>query len=104
MKTMADLTTWTAETSVVEEHVWFGLSTLCHASGADLEQMRALVAEGLLQPTGASPGHGQFPGDDLPQTHKALRLARDRKVDLAAVALVTDQLAETDRLGSRPPS
>ncbi len=34
----------------------------------------------------------------------ALRLARDLELDLAAVALVMDLLAEIDRLRSRPPS
>lgn len=101
---MADLPPWTAETLVVEEHVSFGLSALCHASGADLEQVRALVAEGMLQPTGASPEHWQFSGHALPQTRMALRLARDLELDLAAVALVMDLLAEIDRLRSRLPS
>jgi chaperone modulatory protein CbpM len=101
---MVDLTTWTAETLVVEEHVSFGLSALCHASGADHEQVRALVAEGLLQPTGASPEHWQFSGGALAQARKALRLARDLELDLAAVALVMDLLAEIDRLRSRPAS
>jgi chaperone modulatory protein CbpM len=101
---MADLTTWTATTLVVEEHVSFGLAALCHASGADLEQVRALVAEGLLQPIGSSAADWQFPGDALPQTRRALRLARDLQLDLAAVALVMDLLAEIERLRLRLPS
>ena len=95
---MADLTTWTAETLVVEEHVWFSVTTLCHATGADLELVQALVAEGLLQPTGVSPADWRFLGDALPLTRRALRLARDLGLDLAAVALVMDLLAEIDRL------
>lgn len=98
---MADPTTLTAETLVVEAHVSFGLSAPCHASGADLEQVRALVAEGLLQPTGARPSDWRFPGDALPQTRRALRPARDLETDLAAEALVMDSLPEIDRLRSR---
>jgi chaperone modulatory protein CbpM len=98
---MADPYTLTAETLVVEESVSFGLSALCHATGADLEQVRALVAEGLLQPTGAIPSDWRFSGDALPQTRRALRLVRDLELDLAAVALVMDLLAEIDRLRSR---
>lgn len=101
---MADLTPWTAAALVVEEHVSFGLSALCHASGADPEQVRALVAEGLLQPVGDTPVDWLFPGEALPQTRRALRLARDLELDLAAVALVMDLLAEIDRLRSRLPS
>ena len=95
---MAALTTWTAETLVVEEHVSFSVTTLCHATGADTEQVQALVAEGLLRPTGVSPVDWQFLGDALPLTRRALRLARDLGLDLAAVALVMDLLDEIDRL------
>jgi chaperone modulatory protein CbpM len=99
---MAGLTPWTAASLVVEEHVSFGLQALCHATGADLEEVRALVAEGLLQPKGSSPADWQFPGEALPQTRRALRLARDLELDPAAVALVMDLLAEIDRLRQRP--
>jgi chaperone modulatory protein CbpM len=99
---MAGLTPWTAASLVVEEHVSFGVLALCHASGADLEQVRALVAEGVLRPAGGSPADWQFPGEALPQTRRALRLARDLELDPAAVALVMDLLAEIDRLRQRP--
>jgi chaperone modulatory protein CbpM len=101
---MADLSTPTAATRVIEEHVSFSVSALCHASGADLEQLQALVAEGLLQPTGDSPLDWRFLGHALPQTRKALRLARDLQLDVAAVVLVMDLLAEIDRLRSRLPA
>ena len=74
------------------------LSALCQASGADLEQIQALVGEGLLQPAGPGPQDWQFNGDALPQTRMALRLAHDFELDMAAVALVMDLLAEIDRL------
>jgi chaperone modulatory protein CbpM len=99
---MADPSTWTAASQVLEEQVSFDLLALCHASGADLKQVRALVAEGLLQPTGGSPADWQFPGGALPQTRRALRLARDLELDLAAVSLVMELLAEIDRLRQRP--
>ncbi len=98
---MADPYVLIAETVVVEEHVSFSLSALCQASGADLAQVQALVGEGLLQPTGASPSDWRFSGDALPQTRRALRLARDLELDLAAMTLVMDLLAEIDRLRSR---
>jgi chaperone modulatory protein CbpM len=101
---MAEMEIWTAQTLVVEEHLSFDLSALSRASGARLEQIQALVAEGLLQPTGASPAEWRFPGEALPQARRALRLARDLELDLAAVALVMELLAEIDRLRSRRPS
>ena len=42
-----------------------------------------------------------FSGDALPQTRKAVRLARDFELDLAAIGLVMSLLAEIDRLRSR---
>ena len=61
--------------------------------------------EGLLQPQGHDPQHWLFAGDALPRTRRALRLARDFGLDLAAVALVMELLAEIARLRSRqrPP-
>jgi chaperone modulatory protein CbpM len=90
-----------AEAVVVEEHLSFTLSALCRASGADLVQVQALVGEGLLRPTGQGPADWQFSGQALSQTRRALRLARDFELDLAAIGLVMDLLAEIDHLRSR---
>ena len=56
------------------------------ASGAAQEQVHALVNEGLLQPQGHGPQDWLFAGDALPRTRRALRLARDFGLDLAAEA------------------
>jgi chaperone modulatory protein CbpM len=98
---MADIVVLTTATVVVEEQVSFTLSGLCQASGAEQELVHGLVGEGLLQPTGQSTEDWRFSGDALPQTRKALRLARDFELDLAAVSLVMELLAEIDRLRSR---
>jgi len=90
-----------AESVVVEEYVSFNVSALCRASGANLEQVQALVGEGLLVPTGPGPADWQFSGDALPQTRRALRLAHDFELDMAAVTLVMGLLGEIDRLRSR---
>jgi chaperone modulatory protein CbpM len=93
------------EAVVVEEQVLFTLPALCQASGAAQEQVHALVDEGLLQPQGQGPQDWHFAGDALPRTRRALRLARDFGLDLAAVALVMELLAEIALLRSRqrPP-
>jgi chaperone modulatory protein CbpM len=98
---MADTVARSTDTVIVEEHVSFTLSALCQASGARPELVHGLVSEGLLRPTGRGPEDWQFSGDALPQTRRALRLARDFELDLAAVGLVMELLAEIDRLRSK---
>jgi chaperone modulatory protein CbpM len=88
-------------TVVVEQQVSFTLAALCHASGAQREQIQALVAEGLLKPTGQGQEMWRFSGEALPRTRKALRLSRDLELDLSAVVLVVDLLAEIEYLRSR---
>ena len=98
---MAEILVLTTDTVDVEDHLSFTLSALCQASGARQDWVHGLVGEGLLQPTGQGPADWQFGGDALAQTRRALRLARDFELDLAAVGLVMDLLAEIDRLRSR---
>ncbi len=98
---MADIVVLTTATVIVEEQVSYTLSALCHASGAEQALVHGLVGEGLLQPAGRGPDDWRFSGDALPQTRKALRLARDFELDLAAVSLVMELLGEIDRLRSR---
>jgi len=86
---------------IAEQHVSFTLVALCRASGADPEQVQDLVGEGVLQPAGQGTDGWQFGGDALPQTRRALRLARDLELSLSGVALVLDLLAEIERLQSR---
>jgi hypothetical protein len=86
---------------IVEEHVVFTFTTLCRASGADEAQLHALVAEGLLHPTGIGPKDWQFGGPSLPQTRSALRLARELDLSLHATAIVMNLLAELAALKAR---
>lgn len=86
---------------VLEEQVSFTLASLCWASGAESAQVHELVSEGVLQPSGHAAATWQFSGDALPQTRRALRLARDLELTLSGAALVLDLLAEIERLQSR---
>lgn len=54
-----------------------------------------------LRLSGQGPADGQFGGKALSRTRRALRLAPDVELDLAAIGLVLDRLAENDRLRSR---
>lgn len=76
----------------------FTLVALCQASGALPLHVLALVDEGLLQPSGQGPADWRFNAAALAQTRRALRLAHDFSLDLAALALVLDLLDEIDRL------
>jgi chaperone modulatory protein CbpM len=98
---MADTYVRTTESVVVEEHLEFTLTQLCQASGAEHEQVHALVGEGLLQPTGQRPEDWRFGGDALPKTRRAMRLARDLELSLPGVVIVMDLLAEIERLRSQ---
>jgi chaperone modulatory protein CbpM len=78
----------------------FTVTALCRATGADADQLRALVGEGVLQPIDGAVGAWQFNGHALARTRTALRLARDFELDIAGVALVMDLLAEIEQLRS----
>jgi chaperone modulatory protein CbpM len=97
---MAEILVLTTETVVVEDHLSFTLSALCRASGAQQEWVQGLVREGLLRPAGEGPPDWHFDGNALSQTRRALRLAHDFELDLAAIGLVMDLLGEIDRLRS----
>lgn len=86
---------------VVDEHVAFGFTALCRASGADAAQLHALVEEGLLHPVGHGPDDWQFSGDALARARKVLRLAHDLELGLSGAAIVMDLLAEIEDLRAR---
>jgi len=86
---------------VVEDQVVFTLTALCRASGADDEQVRALVIEGVLLPSGQRPDEWRFEGQALRRTRTALRLARDLELGFPALAVVMDLLAEVEHLRAR---
>ncbi len=86
---------------VVEEEVQFTLVELCRACHADGGQLSALVAEGVLTPSGSDPEEWLFDGSALRRARSALRLLRDFELDAAATALVLDLLDEIQLLRSR---
>ena len=90
-----------AESLVVEEHVVLTFTALCRASGAASTQVQALVAEGLLHPTGNGPEDWQFSGPSLLHARKALRLARELELSLHGAAIVLNLLAEIEALKAR---
>nr|WP_316640731.1 chaperone modulator CbpM [uncultured Roseateles sp.] len=86
---------------IVEQTLHFSLVELCRACSAEVEQLMALVEEGVLEPAGSGPEDWRFAGPSLRRAHAALRLARDLELSPAATALVLDLLDEIEALRSR---
>jgi chaperone modulatory protein CbpM len=93
----------TVQSLLVDEHVVFSFTALCQAIGAGMPgaEVEALVAEGLLLPTGTGPDDWQFTGPSLQRARNALRLARELELSLHAAAIVMDLLAEIQTLRAR---
>jgi len=95
---MADYSGEAVDGLLVDEQLVFTLTTLSRATGADADQLLALVHEGLLQPVGASPQDWRFSGAAMPRARLVLRLTRELDIGLAGAAVVMDLLAENRRL------
>lgn len=91
----------TTRTQVLDDEFTFTFTALCRASGADDDQVQALVEEGLLQPSGSGPGDWQFSGLAVLRVRSTLRLARELELNLHAAAIVMDLLAEIESLKAR---
>ena len=91
------------EAVLVDDAVCFSFSDLCQASLCTPAQMRALVEEGILQPLvcGPDPAGWVFHGMSLPVARTAQRLLHGLQLDVAAVALVLDLMAENRDLRAR---
>lgn len=87
--------------SVVEEELTLSTIELCRACNADESHIELWVAEGVLQPSGASPDQWRFSGRSLARVRVAMRLARDLELNSPGVALALDLLDEIERLEAR---
>ena len=95
---MADNAGWVVASVLIDERVVFTLPEFCRASGADRDELLALVHEGLLAPTGDGPEVWLFSGSALLQARRALRLARELDIGLEGAAIVIDLLDEIETL------
>lgn len=86
---------------VVEEEIQFTLVELSLACRTDVEQLVALVVEGVLTPSGDDLQCWRFSGATLRRARVALRLARDLELNAASTALVLDLLDEIKALRAR---
>ncbi|MGO4155047.1 chaperone modulator CbpM [Cupriavidus sp. YAF13] len=86
---------------LVEEEVQFTLVELSVACHADIEQVVALVEEGVLTPHGEDAPRWRFDGATFKRARAALRLARDLELGVAGVAVVLDLLDEIETLRAK---
>ena len=73
--------------TLLDERTVFSLRELCVACGVHAEIVIEMVEEGVLEPRGADPADWVFPGSAVTRAQKALKLARDLRVNWPGAAL-----------------
>ncbi len=89
------------EVLILEEQQDLTLDQLCRACSTEVEQLMALVDEGVIAPLGGEPTRWRFTGVQLRQARVAVRLQRDLGVNLAGAALALQLMDELDALRAR---
>lgn len=86
---------------VVEEQVQFTLVELGRACRAERLQLTALVAEGVLTPSGSDEQDWRFDGTALRRARSALRLSSDFELSASNTAFVLELLDQIESLKAR---
>lgn len=73
------------------------LEAFAAACGTEVEFVRVLVDEGLVQPTIERPAW-RFGGEELARVRRIRRLQRDFEANLQSVAVMLDLMDEIERL------
>ena len=73
------------------------LEAFAAACGAEVEFVRLLVDEGLVQPAAVQPAW-RFSGEALARVRRIRRLQRDFEANLQSVAVMLDLIDEVERL------
>ena len=79
-----------------DEHT-LELEAFASACGAEVDYVRVLVDEGLLQPAAVQPAW-RFGGEELTRVLRIRRLQRDFDANLQSVAVMMDLIDEIERL------
>ncbi|MEO8543101.1 MAG: chaperone modulator CbpM [Betaproteobacteria bacterium] len=83
---------------ILEEQQDLSLDELCRACQSQVEQLMALVDEGVIAPQGAAPVQWRFSGVHLRRARVAIRLQRDLHVNTAGAALALQLMDEIEAL------
>lgn len=97
----ADKRNVVTEVLILEEQQDLTLGELCRACRSEVEELIALVDEGVIAPRGAEPTGWRFTGVQLRRARVAVRLQRDLGVNTAGAALALQLLDEMDELRAR---
>jgi chaperone modulatory protein CbpM len=81
---------------IADEHA-LDLEAFAAACGADVEFVRVLVDEGLVQPVVQQPAW-RFSGEALARVRRIRRLQRDFEANLQSVAVMIDLVDEIEHL------
>ena len=98
---MSEEDTLTPPVEVIDEQTTFMTAELCRSCGVEAEFIEALVAQGILEPSGKRGRHWCFPAGSLRRTRITLHLQRDLEVNLAGAALALDLLERIEELEER---
>jgi chaperone modulatory protein CbpM len=83
---------------LLDDSVRFTLTELCSVCAVPEELVVEIVAEGIVDPSGAEPSDWQFSGIAATRILRVVRLQREFEVNLAGAALALDLLEEIERL------
>jgi chaperone modulatory protein CbpM len=83
---------------LLDDTVEFSLAELCSACSVSEELVVEIVAEGIVEPSGADRAQWRFSGLSLVRVQRVLRLQHDFDVNLPGAALALELLEELDRL------
>ena len=89
------------EVLILEEQQDLSLDELCRACSTEIDELVALVDEGVIAPRGAEPAGWRFTGVQLRRARVAVRLQRDLGVNTAGAALALQLMDELDELRAR---
>ena len=86
---------------VLDEQRALKLGELLRVCSVSAEQVRAMVAEGMLHPRGTAPEQWVFRGVEVVRVRRAVRLQRDLELNLPGTALALDLIEEVQQLRCR---
>lgn len=83
---------------LLDDSVEFSLEELCAACRVSQDFVVEVVAEGVVEPTGAEPSQWRFSGRALTRVQRVIRLQEEFDVNLPGAALALELLEEVERL------
>jgi chaperone modulatory protein CbpM len=89
------------EGELLDEQRALGLAELIRLCGVSIEQVRSMVAEGMLHPRGTAPEQWVFRGVEVIRVRRAVRLQRDLELNLPGTALALELIEEIQHLRCR---